>query len=292
MSDVDVDLEPGCEPVPYGPCGPYVLADEVVCPCDVIDPNDEGDAALWERMLWHASLRTWEATDGRFTGCCETTIRPCRMPVRPRPGLFDPASHLWPWDTPALPMVAQVNPELLLVNCWACTCGLNECGCRRLETIRLPWLPVRSIVEVKIDGVVLDPSAYRLMPGTNVLARIDGEFWPTCQNQALPDTEEGTWSVTFKHGADLPDDGKDLVAGFACALSKRCKGKACGLPDGILVVERPGVKYAVVDPQKYRQEGLTGYAPLDDWIMALRGGHARQRPRMWTQFDQPTAMRG
>jgi len=264
----------------------------VVCPCDAIDMNDEADRALWERMLLHASLRTFTATDGRFRGCCEATIRPCPRRVVCGPGgrLPDPGDVSWPW--PAFPAMVQAVPEPLLVNCWACTCRQERCSCASLETIRLPWLPVRSVTEVLIDGEILDPSAYTLFPGTNVLGRIDGGTWPTCQDQAKPTTEEGTWSVTFKHGLDLPEDAKDLVAGFACALVKRCKGKPCGLPDGILVVKRPGVEYAVVDPQEYRKQGLTGYRPLDDWIMALRAGHARERPRLWSQFQRPTAMRG
>lgn len=296
MSDPSPD--PACEPTVYGPCGgSYVaVADLVVagsCSCDGIDVNDEADAALLETMLAHASRRTFTATDGKFTGCCTSTIRPCRRICTPQQAnrlRLYPAE--WMAYVPAVPMLVSFLPSPTFVNCWACSCNLDPCSCTRLETIRLPWLPVREVTEVKIDGVVLDPTIYRQMPGTNVLARLDGERWPVCQDQSLEDTEAGTWSVTFRHGLDLPPEGKDLVAGFACELAKRCKGAACSLPNGLRVVRRPGVEYAVIDPLDYRKEGLTGYMPLDDWIMQLRGGHARTRPRLWSQFKRPTAMRG
>lgn len=274
-----------------GPCQPYADASKTpACPCDGLDLNLEPDRILWERMIDHATRRLFRATDGRFRGCCTATIRP--MGRRCSPGL----GRAWASDLsierswwPSLPMLAgfEDNGMPLFVNCWADTCDGS-----RLETIRLPWLPVRDVLEVKVNGEPLDESAYRLLPGTNVLARVDGQPWPTQQNQALEDTEVGTWSVTFRHGMDLPSDAQDLVTGFACELAKRCRNVACSLPDGLKVLSRPGITYAVVDPLEYRSKGLTGYLPLDDWIMELRGNHARERPRLFTMFDQPTAMRG
>ena len=39
---------------------------------------------------------------------------------------------------------------------------INGCGCQPLDTAPLPGHPVREIIEVKIDGVVVDPTTYRL----------------------------------------------------------------------------------------------------------------------------------
>lgn len=293
MSDPAPDPEPedDCPPsLADGPCQPYAAPVAPTCPCDAIDVNVPDDLALWTRMIDHATRRLFRCTDGRYRGCCTATIRPMGRRCSPK------LCTAWETDLsierswwPSLPMLAGMDDAgmPLFVNCWADAGPLP-----RLETIRLPWLPVRDVLEVKIDGVVLDESAYKLMPGTNVLARIDGGTWPRANNQALDDTEPGTWSVTFRHGMDLPTDAQDLVLGFACQLVKRCKGQACSLPDGLKVLTRPGITYAVVDPLEYRKAGLTGYVPLDDWIMELRGGHARERPRMWTQFTEPTAMRG
>lgn len=282
---------PSCPPsFDPGPCQPYVPLDEdLICPCAAIDVNVPEQLEMWELMVLHASKRTWLATDGRFTGCCTATIRPCPKRCAPRVGLDAPPMGL---GVPAWPAVVQAQPYPLFVNCWACTCRTSECSCAALEEIRLPWLPVRDVLEVKIDGVVVDPSAYRVLPGTNRLVRIDGGRWPTCQSQALEDTETGTWSITFRHGMDLPSEAVPLVAGYACELVKLCRGQDCGLPDGVRVIQRPGVTYAVIDPQKYREAGLTGYSPLDDWIMQLRGGHARERPRLWSHRSRQTAMRG
>jgi hypothetical protein len=68
---------------------------------------------------------------------------------------------------------------------------------------------------------------------------------------------------------------------YACELAKRCRGLKCTLADGVQVISRPGVEFAIVD-WEYRQRGLTGYTPLDDWIVSVMGNHAVERPRLWS----------
>jgi hypothetical protein len=144
--------------------------------------------------------------------------------------------------------------------------------------LSLPFLPARSVDDVTIDGTTLDPSAYALVDHAS-LARIDGEPWPTCNDLTLADTEEGTWTVTFHHGLDLPPEAVPLVAQFAVELAKACRGVECGLGPGIRVVHRDGVDFEIVDAPL--GEHSTGYGPLDQWIGLLHGGHVAEPPRLY-----------
>jgi hypothetical protein len=243
-----------CDPTVYGPCDDYATIDDVRALCDTgtldlvaADPDadppvEEGaDVALVTEMLRYASRRTFLATGQRFWGCCEATIRPAAL-------------------------------------CHVCGATDWSCGCNRWPMLSLPFLPARSVDDVTIDGTTLDPSAYALVDHAS-LARIDGEPWPTCNDLTLADTEEGTWTVTFHHGLDLPPEAVPLVAQFAVELAKACRGVECGLGPGIRVVHRDGVDFEIVDAPL--GEHSTGYGPLDQWIGLLHGGHVAEPPRLY-----------
>lgn len=285
----------------WGPCTPYLDAASAAalgCVCVDFDINDEANEAVYEAALGWASRRVFMATNYFFSGVCTAKIRPCR-PQPMIPGLWPggsgyPIAPGLPGWLPteladqypaALPVFAgfDLGGGPLFVNCWACTCGLDACSCGFASVVALPWVPVRDVTEVKVDGVVLDPAVYRLRPNTNLLARVDGTRWPwLCQNQDEDDSHVGTWSVTFRHGIDLPPEALPLVGMYACELAKACKGQPCGLAPGVRIVSRPGVAYddVVYDPA-WREKGLVGFGPLDDWIVELRGGHTTITPRIY-----------
>jgi hypothetical protein len=66
----------------------------------------------------------------------------------------------------------------------ACGCAAGDCSCTALCEAILPG-PVGSVVEILLDGAVLDPSAYRIDNG-NRLVRTDGDCWPACQDMISP----------------------------------------------------------------------------------------------------------
>lgn len=294
MSDPSPEPEACASPTLYGPCAPYATVADVEEGCgdhgldlaDVPPPEDapEGteptpgpDVALLEKALLWASRRAFMATGYRFFGCCEAEIRPAR---RCAPGLVGLAlPDGWPWASWG---VAEILPSWAsgFVPVLACGCpDAAPCACTPWDRIPLPLLPVREIVEVTIDGAVLDPAAYRV-EAEGWLVRIDGETWPSF-NAPLPLGEEGTWSVRWRHGLDLPPEGVPLVASYGVELAKACKGGECSLGPGIRVVRREGVEFAVAEPPEYREKNLTGFGPLDDWISLLNGGHVTEPPRIY-----------
>jgi hypothetical protein len=107
--------------------------------------------------------------------------------------------------------------------------------------VLLSGYPVRSVTQVKIDGVVLDPAEYRL-ERYRWLVRLNGESWPSCQSLGLADTEEGTWSVSYTYGQSPPQIGRDAANELACQLYKACAGDDdCAIPAGAVRLTRAGV---------------------------------------------------
>jgi hypothetical protein len=294
----------------YLPLEPYATVDDVVA-CTNLDLTDDFNLSVFEQALMWASRRVFSATGNQFIGSMQSTIRPCRIEC-PRPQFDRYRSSLtdlygrYPGDTP---MLAHWFAETAyLFGCWPCACGAPgwQCQCVPHDVLPLPWLPVRSVDSVKVDGAFLTAGVdYYFVPGSSMLARLGGVPWPALLNvdQTLPLTSVGTWAVTFTHGLDIPPEARQLVAAYACQLTKRALGLKCELTDDVAVISRPGVTFgqgaagrarstpAIVEFE-LRSRGLTGYQPLDDWILNLTGGHATERPRLVTGRPRTTSLLG
>lgn len=140
-------------------------------------------------------------------------------------------------------------------------CSHGACGCQVIPEVRLGR--ASHVIEVKVDGVVLDPSAYRLDPGGR-LVRLDGEGWPLCQDLTAPDTLPGTWSVTFQRGAPVDGIGAWVAGLLAREYLKACTDGDCDLPSTVTQVVRQGVTLTLA-PGAF-PDGLTGIREVDAWI--------------------------
>ena len=103
---------------------------------------------------------------------------------------------------------------------------------------------MREIDEIKIDGDVLDPSEYTLWKRRYV-TRLENGHWPYQQNLTLPDTEEGTFSISYTYGAEPTGLGWRRQRNSACELYKACAEAGptgeCVLPSGVTRVTRQGI---------------------------------------------------
>lgn len=251
----------------------YADEDDFPCACSVTNEN------VLEWAFEAATRRVFKATEGKYPGILTSKIRPTRRAC-------STAAERTAWISalarPRYPVCgAMVDGEPLSAgtNVWACMCGgINSCTCLRRDWFRIPYRPV-----IEVTGVMMDGEEFTdwQMIGSK-LYRTDEDAWPACQ-APLPDTELGTWSITVTHGTPFPSDGRPLVALYACELAKRACKKPCDLPEGVKVVARGGVEFAIVD-NDYQQQNLTGFPPLDDWIVNDRGGLRRAtiRPGLWT----------
>lgn len=184
----------------------------------------------------------WERTARRF-GLCTVKLFPCREDNWPSNaarwlGSWLPTqggSSGWGWPYPALLGGLWYN-----LGCGGSGCG-GTCTCNVLWTAQLPQ-PVVNVIEVKVDGVVLDPTAYRV-DNWRTLVRLDGKPWPVCNNINQDDTHVGTWSVTAQYGETVPVSGQLAVGELAQELVKSCLGGACQVPQATLTrLKRQGVE--------------------------------------------------
>lgn len=138
--------------------------------------------------------------------------------------------------------------------------------------------PVGRLDEVKVDGVVLDPSEYRLHG--NQLYRVEGE-WPTTQDIRLYDTEPGTWSVTYLRGYQVDEAGAWAAGLLAMEFAKACRGdKKCRLPNNVQSVTRQGVTLELVTGTF--PGGMTGIREVDAWVALWNPNHLTQQPQVWS----------
>jgi len=238
---------------------------------DDYSPEVQETAAAWATEIL-------DALTGRRFASCPVKLRPCGR----RCGWF--GGYLtYPVGAPS--MNGAGNPWMIPYigagGLWRnCTCA-GACKCRATCEAELPW-PVAVIDEVRVDGLVIDPSAYRLDNG-NILVRTDGECWPECQNLDLADTEDDTWSVTARPGEPLPASGAIAAAKLACEFAKACSGgEGCALPEQLVSLSRNGVEVQVADPQLLLDAGLTGIQEVDLFIRAYNPSRLRSRPRVFS----------
>lgn len=221
------------------------------------------DTSLAEAAIVAASEILYEASGRQWVGICERTVRPC-----------DP-SGLCACGT-------QVLSRGHLVG-WSDSCWSGGgCGCMPVSQVKLAG-HVREISEVKIDGVVIDPSGYFVERGRYLIRR-SPDRWPSCQTMDLPDTEPGTFSVTYSYGKAPPVAGQLAAAALACETIQACTpGVECALPQGVTRVTRQGITYERTFFVRNR-DGVwaTGIGAVDIFLNAFNSNGLRRRAVFWS----------
>jgi hypothetical protein len=210
------------------------------------------------------AAQTMRMLTGYRVGGCSITVRPCNRSCVPGTWLTAP-------DIGAL--FAGVgngffgfSPYVGAGGQWmnACGCGGDGCSCTKVQEV---WLPtsvgVGRVDQVTVDGVVLDPSAYRIDNG-NRLVRQDGGTWPVCQDMNLPLGEVDTWGVTYLDGNPVDGVGAHVAGLLAAEFAQACLGADCALPSNVQSITRQGVTMEL-DPEMF-QGGVTGNRTVDAYI--------------------------
>lgn len=222
-----------------------------------------------------------DALTGHQFSQCPITVRPCG----PGCGLFN-GYTTWSVGAPSYGGPGPWMVPYVVNGVWRnCSCAG---GCTCLPDCRVDLgVPVAAITEVKVNGLVLDPSAYELQG--RFLVRVDGgECWPSCQDTATPDTEDGTFAVSFRPGRNLPEAGRIAAADLAVEFAKACVGGSCALPAQISSLTRQGVDVEFVDPTEVLTEGRTGVRTADLFIASVNPTGMRRR----SQVMSPDVRRG
>lgn len=252
------------------PCAPWLdatdEADQAFFCCDVASYDPDLVVVATEA----ATMVLW-ALSGRRYGPCALTVRPCKPA-----GLGDSTGlgHGMRAGT--------INGQ------WVNVCGhpSGGCGCTSVPEVVLPG-PVQEITSVKVDGVELDPTAYRVDDHRR-LVRLDGDQWPACQNLLATEDEVGSFVVAFTYGM-VPDAMGRLATGeLACEILKSCvDDESCRLPQRVTSISRQGVDMTLLDPQAFLADGKVGLYYCDLWLSAVNPNGLRSPARIYSPDRRP-----
>lgn len=267
-----------------GPCEPW---EPIWC-----GPLPTGAEAVTGDAVQMATEVLWQAGAQRF-GLCQVTIRPCR----------DDCAAGWLGFNDWWPGVGGVvqssggGPRPWWVNgTWYNVCSVGcggTCSCTLIDQALLP-APTRDIVQVKLDGEIMDPSLYRV-DENRLLVRLDGQLWPLCQDLAAADDQPGTWSVTITVGEDIPLLARRALGELAMEFVKECLGEDCLIPYEVTSLSRQGVNITFGSPSATRTiVGEMGLRMVDLYL-ATYNPHNLQRkgktydidrnPNPWRRVD-------
>lgn len=227
-------------------CDPLVVAADRRL-AQVILPDGVTILALCQAT----SERLWKRTGKRWMGLQSATIRPhhlsedCGSGMPPTWGEM-PGDGWW----------GRFYPE-----------GLG-CGCSVSE-LSLPGGNVVSVDEVRVDGVVLDPSEYQLYDNRRLVRVADPTSgtrltFPCCQLLSVPLTEPGTWSYTYTFGQLPPMDGQLAAYAWTVERALRFDVSKGVTPPQAKSVTGQGFNITLSDPKL--ADGKTGIPEVDEFL--------------------------
>lgn len=295
MSFTPPDPIPAAAPT-GGPCQPWTDINTVRDRC-ASSPEDLPNPALTYGIEL-ASLVLWDATARQY-GLCQRTIRPCWEGDHNNGfGATGQPAHRWWSDNlhPSMHTSTGLYRDLR---------ANGVCGCR-VEQLRLPG-PIAWVTEVMVDGVALDPTSLAIRTtghrARKVILRVDGEFWPCCNNLIEDPTEVPTeprncpaWQVTYVQGQPVPYLGQEAAAVLAEQFARQvCGASGCdpNMTANLTRVARRGVTKEY-DPKKLRDPKTgrlrTGLYAVDEWVDAVNP-HGRHRTPAIIRPDDPERRR-
>lgn len=215
-----------------GPCTPYVSSEQVATKLGIA-PDTTTEALALE-----VSETVYVLLGRQFPGICTATVRPVRtQPIIVGMPNFVGRGAIWGGGIYG---PSYFSPPF----------GGMWCA----QPVELNAY-IRSIDAVVIDGVALADDEWYL-DGTN-LHRV-GKEWPNGQKLQLPDTEVGTWSITYTFGPDNPAFLTRCCLDLAewLWLIDGATDADCGYPQGTTTVTRQGVTTNINDRvQQAREAG-------------------------------------
>jgi len=261
-----------------GVCSAWATTADLCDPCS----DYELDATLLDDMLEASSNLLYALLGRQWPGSCTETVRPCSRYTSDRLG--------------ADQRRALENAGWQVMSSCGCHRG-DRCGCSALPEVDLGLYPVVSVTQVRIDGAVLDPAAYRIDDWSR-LVRVDGSGWPCCQDlTGDPASDPDTFDVTFVHGVDPPAEAVHAAAVLACELVLSCQPETagkCRLPNGVQTLVRQGVTEELIvnDSLELFRAGLTGIPEVDLVIAAHNPSGLRRPPSVLSpDFGGPAVRR-
>lgn len=146
------------------------------------------------------------------------------------------------------------------------------------RTLRLPQTPIVEVTEVRVDGDVLDPSAYRIVDDA-LLVRVDGGSWvPGRIDDDTPRLE-----VDYTWGSRPSELGRRAAAMLTRELALSvCQPDACRLDRRVQSIVREGVTMDVALPGLVDAlvQGQIGVPEVDLFVTAENPAKLRREGRI------------
>ncbi len=235
--------------------------------------------ALCAQSAVAASEILYELSGRVFTGACgPVTVRPLARPT-------DIDSRAW-----ATQLAGWDGSWGACQSYGAPTGVASHFGCSNPPEIELGAYPVTEIVQVLIDGVVIPADEYELR-NNRTLVRLRPTAastptaqwgWPTCQINDLPDTEPGTFSVTYDYGQPPPQSGILAAGKLAEYLVLPQLGDNTRYPARVTNVTRQGVTASVADVMDTVKDGGTGIWEVEVFLNAVNPHRATRQAAVWS----------
>lgn len=202
-----------------GVCTPWIGVDDLCRVADTSSAERLGQSAVNAATRWLNDV-----TGGAWSGPCTSFLRPN---VGDIPGLCDPY-------------------------------GRHRHGRQAIDLSVWIAPPIIEVVEVRIDGEVIDPKWYYL-DGARLVASTG---WDDADSPLIPwpfqndDRQAGaadTWDVTVLHGAGPPETLVEAARVLACEILRLVTNdEECALPKTAVSVSRDGVTMTFQPPTKGR----------------------------------------
>lgn len=255
------------EGVDFGPC---ILWDPIIT-CDLPTGAEEVTGTALR-----AATEVLYNLSGRRYGTCQMSIRPCRASCFGDAWPF--LNRWWSWGSWPRPLFYQGT--WYNITCGGCANSSSGCSCNIIEEAYLP-APVASVNQVKVDGDILSPTAYRV-DDWRILVRTDGGKWPICNDLSKSDDEVGTWSVSLTIGEEVPQLGRLAVGELMCQFTKLLMNDStCTLPKPVQSIVRQGVTLNFLDPNEVFANGRIGLYLCDLFITTENPHGLMERARAY-----------
>ncbi len=225
-----------------------------VCACSTCEWDTATDAQKLAAIDW-ASTILWAST-GRQFGLCPVTVRPCGW--RDRAGGVEWFGSLWQGSS-WVPYLWNGTWYNAMCGCAGMCCCIPDCS------VRLAG-PVESIIQVTIDGVIVDPATYFVYDQQWLTRVKDNGCWPFCSDLNLAPGEG--WEVEYNRGRAVPAPLLWAVGVLACQYLKLCQGgEDCRITNSrIVAMQRQGTDFQFVSFSEMLEFGWTGVAEVDQLI--------------------------